>query len=126
VLSEEEFKKLHELKTEDAPPRIGRMIEIAGSRAYLSLPPQAEKLPPRAAVIVIHEWWGLNEHVMHFADRIALEGYSVVAVDLYSGTVATTPDDAMKAMKAVDDKAAREKLLQACAFLALNLKAEIQ
>lgn len=115
VLSEEEFKKLHELKQDSAPPRTGKMIEIGGARAYLSLP--AEAKTPLPGVIVIHEWWGLNEHVKHWTDRLAADGYATLAVDLYGGKVATNPDEAMKAMKAVDEKAARATLLEAHEFL---------
>ncbi len=41
------------------------------------------------AVIMIHEWWGLNQHIKDAADRLANEGYAVLAVDLYNGEVAT-------------------------------------
>jgi carboxymethylenebutenolidase len=44
------------------------------------------------AVIMIHEWWGLNEDIKNQADILAREGYVVLAVDLYQGEVATTSD----------------------------------
>ncbi|MFN0150013.1 MAG: dienelactone hydrolase family protein [bacterium] len=116
ALSEEAFKALHELKEGVAPATRGTMIEIVGSRAYLSLPADAK--PPLAGVIVIQEWWGLNEHVKHWADRISAEGYAAIAVDLYGGRVATTPDSAMAYMKSVDDTRALEILQAAHAFLA--------
>jgi carboxymethylenebutenolidase len=64
------------------------------SNGYLVYPElanntQQERLP---AVIMIHEWWGLNEHIKRQADILAKEGYVVLAVDLYQGEVATTPD----------------------------------
>ncbi len=114
-LSEAEFKKLHELTREKAPPLRGATVDIAGSRAYLSLPAGAK--PPLPGVVVIHEWWGLNEHIMHWADRLAADGYAAIAPDLYHGRVATTPDDAMSAMKAVNDDEARATLVAAHAFL---------
>ena len=46
------------------------------------------------AIIVVHEWWGLNENIKAVVDRYAGEGYTVLAVDLF-GRVATTPDTAM-------------------------------
>src|SRR6185503_17308080 len=64
-LSEEEFARLHELRGDAAPPRKGQMIEVGGAKAYLSLPEGAKA--PMPGVIVIHEWWGLNEHIMHWA-----------------------------------------------------------
>jgi carboxymethylenebutenolidase len=44
-----------------------------------------QKLP---AVIMIHEWWGLNDNIKNMANMLAKEGYVVLAVDLYNGTVA--------------------------------------
>jgi carboxymethylenebutenolidase len=115
ALSEEEFKRIHELKTDKAPPRKGSAIKLGSERAYLSLPPGAA--PPVPGVVVIHEWWGLNEHIMHWADRLAADGYAALAVDLYEGKVATTPDEAMAGMKSVDDARATKTLLAAHDFL---------
>jgi carboxymethylenebutenolidase len=115
AVSEEQFKAMHELKQGSAPKLYGQMIEIGGSRAFLSLPDGVR--PPVPAVVVIHEWWGLNEHIMHWTDRLAALGYAAVAVDLYGGKVATTPDEAMATMKAVDNARALETLLAAHRFL---------
>jgi carboxymethylenebutenolidase len=113
ILSEEEFKALHVLRTDKPPPRRGRDIELGNQRAYLSSPAG----PPDAALVVIHEWWGLNEHIMHWTDRLAADGYAALAVDLYGGKVATDPDEAMKLMKAVDDKQALAILKDAVRYL---------
>ena len=51
---------------------------------------------PWPAVIVLQEWWGLNEHIMDVTRRIANEGYVALAPDLYKGQVATEPDEARK------------------------------
>ena len=53
---------------------------------------------PRAgkpAILMVHEWWGLNDNIKAVAKRYAGEGYTVLAVDMF-GSVATTPDAAMK------------------------------
>ena len=92
VLSEEEFKKLHELAKRDAPPLAGEMLEIDGVHAYLSLPKKGK--PPFPAVLLIHEFWGLNDHIKHWADRLAADGYAALAIDLYGGQVATDPEQA--------------------------------
>ena len=113
-VSEEEFKKMHELKKGEPPVLFGTPIEINGTKAYLSLPKNAKA--PMPAVIVIHEWWGLNDNVMHWADRIAAEGYAAVAVDLYGGTVAKNSDEAMAAMRKVDSAAAVKTMLAALEF----------
>ncbi|HEU5060867.1 MAG TPA: dienelactone hydrolase family protein, partial [Kofleriaceae bacterium] len=85
------------------------------ARAYLSLPEGATA--PVPGVIVIHEWWGLNDHIMHWADRLAADGHAALAVDLYGGVVATTREDAMATMKKVDDAKARAVLVAAHRFL---------
>jgi carboxymethylenebutenolidase len=56
---------------------------------------------PLPAVIVIHEWWGLNDNVRAMADRLAGEGYIVFAVDLYGGEVADSVAGARQLMLSV-------------------------
>lgn len=46
------------------------------------------------AVVMIHEWWGLNENIKNMAETLAKEGYVVLAVDLYKGQVANTTESA--------------------------------
>jgi carboxymethylenebutenolidase len=54
------------------------------------------------AVVVIQEWWGLNDHIKDIANRWAAEGFTAIAPDLYRGTVATNPDEASKLMNALE------------------------
>ena len=64
---------------------------------------------PFPALVVIHEWWGLNDWVKEQASKLADEGYVTLAVDLYRGKVATTPDEAHEIMRGVpEDRAARD------------------
>jgi carboxymethylenebutenolidase len=49
---------------------------------------------PFPAIIVIHEWWGLNDWVKEQASKLADQGYLTLAVDFYRGKVATTRDQA--------------------------------
>ncbi|HEU4605537.1 MAG TPA: dienelactone hydrolase family protein [Nitrososphaera sp.] len=58
---------------------------------YLVQPEGETGLP---AVVVIHEWGGLNQHIKDAADRLAAEGYVVLAADLYSSEVVTMPERA--------------------------------
>jgi carboxymethylenebutenolidase len=60
---------------------------------------QQQELMP--AVIIIHEWLGLNEHIKNQADILAKEGYVVLAVDLYRGEVATDSNQAMELASSV-------------------------
>src|SRR5208283_4079451 len=70
------------------------------------------------ALIVIHEWWGLNDWVKEQASKLADEGYVTLAVDLYRGKVATTPDMAHEIMRGVPEDRAKRDLHAAFAFLA--------
>jgi len=44
--------------------------------------------------VLIHEWWGLNDNIKSLADDFAEQGYVALAVDLYNGELAETPDEA--------------------------------
>ena len=70
-------------------------------------------------VIMIHEWWGLNENVKSMAHQLAYEGYVVLAVDLYEGKVAETPEQAREYVTAVRDnqEKATQTMREAVAFL---------
>ncbi len=95
-------------------------------KGYLARPAQAAPDGrPLPALIVIQEWWGLNDNIRAMARRFAGEGYLVLAVDLYEGKVATTSEAAMAAMQAAMEKPARllENLRQAHAYLTTQGKA---
>jgi carboxymethylenebutenolidase len=49
---------------------------------------------PGAPVLLLHPWWGLNQTIRDLADRLASDGFTVMAPDMFDGTVLTTPDDA--------------------------------
>ena len=53
------------------------------------------------AVVIIHEWWGLNENIKNMAESLAKEGYVVLAVDLYNGQVANTTESAQNLVSKV-------------------------
>jgi carboxymethylenebutenolidase len=83
---------------------------------YMVLPADAVDVP---AIIMIHEWWGLNDNIRAMARRLAGEGYAVLAIDLYAGQTAETPGDAEALMSAVmqDREAVLDNLRQAHAYL---------
>jgi carboxymethylenebutenolidase len=72
---------------------------------------------PFPAIIVIHEWWGLNDWVKEQASKLADEGYVALAIDLYRGKVATTPDQAHEIMRGVPEDRAKRDLHAAFEFL---------
>jgi carboxymethylenebutenolidase len=72
---------------------------------------------PFPALIVIHEYWGLNDWVKEQASKLADQGYEALAIDLYRGKVATTPDMAHELMRGVPDDRAKRDLQGAFEFL---------
>jgi carboxymethylenebutenolidase len=85
-------------------------------RGYLALPAEASS----AGVILIHEWWGLNDNIRSIARQLAGEGYAALAVDLYEGEAASDPDEARGLMQAAAGRepALADNLRQAREFLA--------
>lgn len=73
-----------------APERPDSVLEARG------LDPATANLP---GIIVIHEWWGLNDNIRAATRRLAGEGYRALAVDLYRGATAETPDGAQDLMQ---------------------------
>jgi carboxymethylenebutenolidase len=56
---------------------------------------------PAGAVILVHEWYGLNDDMKRLADRFAAEGFVALAVDLYDGRVAADAPEAMQLSSAL-------------------------
>jgi carboxymethylenebutenolidase len=81
---------------------MGTMIEFArpdGSKTkgYLATAGQG-----RPGVVVIQEWWGLNDQICGVADRFARAGYNALAPDLYKGRLTTESDEANHLMTGLD------------------------
>jgi len=72
---------------------------------------------PAPAVLLIHEWWGLNDEIKTMAAEFAREGFLALAVDLYDGKVAADPAGAEGLMKAVDPAQAEDALAAWVAWL---------
>lgn len=72
---------------------------------------------PFPAIVIIHEWWGLNDWVKQQAQMFAEHGYLTLAVDLYRGQVANDPEMAHELMRALPQDRGVEYLQSAVAFL---------
>jgi carboxymethylenebutenolidase len=72
---------------------------------------------PFPALVVIHEWYGMNDWVKQQASNLSHQGYAALAIDLYRGKVATTPDEAHEIMRGVPEDRADRDLLAATAYL---------
>lgn len=101
-----------------APPAAGKMVEFASgtekASGYLALPAGTGSHP---AIVVIQEWWGLNDWVKAKADYFAKLGYVALAPDLYRGKVATDADTAHQLMRGLPEDRAMRDLKGAVAFL---------
>jgi len=83
---------------------MGSMITYArpdgqSATAYL-VQPQAGALAP--AIVVIQEWWGLNEQIKDVAHRLVKQGYQVIVPDLYKGKIALEENEANHLMTGLD------------------------
>lgn len=91
----------------DFTPKYGHMGEVAGAQDFIVPANTGSK----GAVVMIHEWWGLNNQIKSTAEKLhEATGFGVIAVDLYGGKVTSKPDEAAKLMQAVDDSAAKAQL----------------
>jgi carboxymethylenebutenolidase len=75
--------------------------------AYLATP-SASPGPP---VLALHAWWGLNEDFRSFSDRLAADGFTVIAPDLFDGAVLGTVEEAEKFGEELDEEHNAERLL---------------
>lgn len=89
--------------TETLTLRTAGGLEVQGA---LALPDAAKG--PAPSIILIHEWWGLNDQIRAVAADFAKLGYAALAIDLMGGSVATTPDAARAQMKAVNSSEATD------------------
>ncbi len=73
------------------------LIDGVPITGYLAYPESAHGGLP--GVLVFPEWWGLNDNIRAMADKLAGQGYVVLALDVYGGEVATTPERAQELMQ---------------------------
>ncbi len=81
---------------------------------YLARPEGNEPAP---AIVVVQEWWGLNEHIKDVTRRFADEGFVALAPDLYHGVVTSEPDEARKQVMELDMMAAVQEIQAAVDYL---------
>jgi len=84
-------------------------------RGFLALPEGAGPFP---GVIVVQEWWGLDDHIKDMVRRFAREGFAALAPDLYHGKVTKEPNEAQKLMMSLDMGRASKELTKAGDYLA--------
>ncbi len=86
----------------------------ASTKGYLAMPASGKG----PGVLVIQEWWGLVQHIKNVCDRLAAEGFSALAPDMYHGQTASEPDGAGKLFMALNIGQAEKDLRGAATYLA--------
>lgn len=99
----------------EAGPLVTFPSVNGNASGYLAVPTTAGKKP---GLIVIQEWWGVDNWIRENTDRYAKEGYVALAVDLYRGKTATTPDEAHELMRGMPEDRAMADLIAAFNYLA--------
>jgi carboxymethylenebutenolidase len=95
----------------------GEMVSFPSNgtqgEGYLAVPESGSG----PGVLVIQEWWGLNDQIKGVADRLASEGFVALAPDLYRGAHTSEPDEAAKIMMSLNLERATKDLSGAVDFL---------
>ncbi|MCZ2115914.1 MAG: dienelactone hydrolase family protein [Anaerolineae bacterium] len=95
-------------------PDIELPVDGRATRAYLALP---DGEAPWPGIVVVQEWWGLDENIRETVDRFAREGFVALAPDLYYGETAYEPDEARKLAAALQYPDALEVIQSAVDYL---------
>jgi carboxymethylenebutenolidase len=82
---------------------------------YFALAPTGKT--SAGAVLVLHSWWGLNATVKSFCDRLAAEGCTVFAPDLFEGKIATTVAQVEALSRAADPNQVKRDIQRSAEFL---------
>ncbi len=98
-------------------PAFSRAEDKAPATGYLALPQTVAGKETKPALILIHEWWGLNRQIRGLAESFAQKGYVAYAVDLYEGKSATDPMEAHELMRGLPEDRAYQTLKDAVAYL---------
>ena len=95
-------------------PDFELLVDGRATRGYLARPAGDGPWP---GVVVVQEWWGLNDNIRDTADRLANEGFVALAPDLYYGHTAHEPDEARKLAMGLEYPAAMRVLQTAVDYL---------
>jgi carboxymethylenebutenolidase len=90
---------------------------FANTTGYVAMPVQKGNIQ---GIILIHEWWGINDNIKSMARDLASHGYVAMAVDLYAGQVATTPDGARQLLLSFDEQKGMANINSAVNYLKDN------
>lgn len=114
-----ESPKHNETKTAAVAGLLTGMVDYpgGGEQALMGYLARPEEQGSHPALIVIQEWWGLNDHIKDITRRFAQAGYVALAPDLYHGVVTSEPDEARKLVMQLDRDAAVAEIGSAIDYL---------
>ncbi len=99
---------------------MGQMITFPSNgsegQGYLAIPPSGSG----PGVVIIQEWWGLNDQLREVCDMWAADGFTVLAPDLYRGAATSEPDEAGKLMMSLNIEQAAKDMVGAVDYLAAH------
>jgi carboxymethylenebutenolidase len=99
---------------------MGQMIEFpsngSNGQGYLAVPESGSG----PGVVIIQEWWGINDQLREVCDAWAADGFVTLAPDLYRGVVTTEPDEAAKLMMSLNIEQAAKDMVGAVDALAAH------
>ncbi len=105
---------LQKVVPEDLPVVTQEVKYFNEVEGFLAKPLDKDEFP---GVVMIHEWWGLNDNIRDTAQQLAAFGYTVLAVDLYNGQVTAEAAQARELVSGLDQQAALQNLRGAVAYL---------
>jgi carboxymethylenebutenolidase len=97
---------------------MGKFETVEADETLFRLYVAGDPAPGKPGVVVLHAWWGLNEDVIAFADRLAGAGYAVVAPDMFGDQIVSTVEDAERLAGSSDDTVIKGIVLATVANLA--------
>ena len=92
-----------------------------GTTGYLAKPIDEGTFP---GVVMIHEWWGLNDNIKEMAEKLASHGYVVLAVDLYNNQVGKTSEEARMLVTSFDSQSGIDNMKSAISYLKTEQSSE--
>lgn len=101
-----------------SPLKIENVSYKSGDETVTGYLAQPESGGPHPAIVVIHEWWGLNDWIKEQAQKFADQGYVALAVDLYRGKSTSDPSEAHELSRGLPQDRAIRDLKAAFAYLA--------
>jgi len=91
-------------------------MQTEGGRKVIAALAMPSKTPA-PAVMLIHEWWGLNDQIMSVAADLGRKGYMALAIDLYNGQKTADPEEARKLLEEIDPSQATDTVMSWIAAL---------